>query len=84
MTRKTKVAIGTVVALVATLVAGAVAFSNTTPAPFKTWFSTVSLVTAKVDSYHFGTDPVTGKYVGDAPAIVQIHTFNLHRGAAIP
>jgi len=84
MTRKLKLLIVTMAALSTIVVAARVAFSSTSPAPLKTWFSTVSLVTAKVASYDFGTDPVTGNYVGDAPAIVQIHTFNLHRGAAIP
>jgi quercetin dioxygenase-like cupin family protein len=80
MTRKMKLAIVTIAAL-ATM---AVAFPSTSPAPMKTWYTTVSLVAARVAEYDFGYDSVTNQQIGKVPAIVQIHTFNLHRGAAIP
>jgi hypothetical protein len=84
MTWTKKMALGTLAALTIAAVTGTVAFSSTSPAPFRTWYTSVSLVTATVDSFDFGYDSVAGKNIGVQPTTVQINTFILHHGAASP
>lgn len=84
MTQKKKMALG-ILAVMAMAMAGfTAAVSSQSPAPFKTWYTTVSLVSGSGEPYDFGYDSVAQEQIGVQPATYQIHTFILHRGAAVP
>lgn len=82
MTRK-KMALRMLAVIMAMAVFTA-AGSSQSPAPFTTWYTTASLVTGSGEPFDFGYDSVAGEQIGVRPATIQIHTFVLHRGAAVP
>ena len=75
MTRRTKIAAGITASLLTILVGRASAFSN------------VSFTLGTIPNppgYDFGTDTVSGTYIGVQPTTVQFHTFTMKPGETVP